>query len=147
MINKIDGTGPIRTPTTVRRVAKTGAVGGSSFSKQLEETSEADSLSATQGANALGNVAGVIGLQEVDDALTRAAKGKMRAEDILAKLDDLRLDLLAGAVSRDKLLQLTHLVASRRHEVTDPRLGEVLDEIDLRAQVELAKHSLSKPNS
>ena len=51
------------------------------------------------------------------------------------------LELLTGAISRDKLLQLGHLVNTRKGEVTDPRLAEILDEIDLRAQVELAKHA------
>jgi hypothetical protein len=47
---------------------------------------------------------------------------------------------LTGVISRDKLRKLTQVVSARRGEVTDPRLKEVLDEIDLRAQVELAKY-------
>jgi hypothetical protein len=57
----------------------------------------------------------------------------------LNKLDDLRLDLLTGGLSKNKLLRLSEVVNSRRPEIEDPRLNEILDEIDLRAQVELAK--------
>ena len=38
-------------------------------------------------------------------------------------------------------MPLSQVVQSRREEVDDPRLVEILDEIDLRAQVELAKLS------
>jgi len=72
--------------------------------------------------------------------LTQASKGKLRAMDILDRLEDLRIQILTGGISRDKLLQLTHVVSAHRAQVTDPQLGEVLDQIDLRAQVELAKY-------
>ncbi len=141
MISKIEGTGPIRTAQTVRRVAKTGKSGGASFSKHLEGPDEVDTASAASGTCALGAVTGVVGIQEVDDALARAAKGKLRAQDILDKMDELRLELLDGRLSREKLLHLARVVNARRIEVSDPRLAEILDEIDLRAQVELAKFS------
>jgi hypothetical protein len=93
------------------------------------------------GAN---SIMGVLGVQEIDDALAQASRGKMRALDILDRLEDLRIELLSGAISRDKLMQLSQVVSARRAEVTDPHLAEVLDEIDLRAQVELAKYDDSE---
>ena len=137
-MDKIEGLGPIRTPQPIRRVAKTGGASGSSFAKHLDETSEAGAAHGVAGA---GAVSGVLGVQEVDDALAHASKGKMRAQDILDRLEDLRVELLTGTLSREKLLQLTRIVGARRAQVTDPRLAEILDEIDLRAQVELAKYT------
>ncbi len=105
MISKIDGTGPIRAPQTVRRTAKARKTSGKvGLSKHLGEADDVESASAAQGTSPLGTVTGVLGIQEVDDALARAAKGKLRAQDILDKLDDLRLELLGGRLSRDKLL-------------------------------------------
>ncbi len=141
MISKIDGPGPVRTPPTVRRASKTSKTGSTSFSSHLGATDETEATTAASSANALGAVAGVYGIQEVDDALARAAKGKLRATDILDRLEDLRLEILNGTLSADKLRQLSHIVNMRRPEVTDPRLAEILDEIDLRAQIELAKFS------
>ncbi|MDD3029637.1 MAG: flagellar assembly protein FliX [Alphaproteobacteria bacterium] len=138
MIDKIDGLGKIRTSQTIKRVARPSSSGGVSFAEELGESEETSAPSTV--ASSAG-VSGILGLQEVDDALARASKGKLRAEDILDRLDDLRLDLLDGGVSRDKLLQLAHVVQTRRAQVQDPRLAEILDEIDLRAQVELAKHA------
>lgn len=137
MISKIEGPGSNRPIQNIRRAGKSGAAGGTGFAKHLDETSEAG---ASHGISATGSVTGVLGVQEVDDALAHASKGRLRAQDILDRLEDLRLEILTGAISRDKLLQLTHMVNSRRAQVTDPRLMEILDEIDLRAQVELAKY-------
>jgi hypothetical protein len=137
VISKIDGPGPIRTPQQIRRAVKSGGSSGSSFAKTLDESSEAN---ASQGMSGTASVSGVLGVQEIDDALAQASRGKMRALDILDKLEDLRIELLTGTISREKLTQLTQVVSARRADVTDPRLAEVLDEIDLRAQVELAKY-------
>ncbi|MDD3182261.1 MAG: flagellar assembly protein FliX [Alphaproteobacteria bacterium] len=136
MISRIDGTSPIRSTTPVRRTNKASGSSSSSFSKHLDETDES---SGVHGAAALGGVNGMLDLQEVDDALARAARGKLRAEDLLEKLDDLRMDLLTGALSKTKLQRLSDVVNSHRAEVSDPKLNNILDEIDLRAQVELAK--------
>lgn len=138
MISKIDGTGPIRTAQPIKRATKSDGASGTSFAKQLDEAGEP---SGVYEMGSTSSVSGILGAQEVDDALAHASKGKMRAEDILDRLDDLRIELLTGAISREKLLQLTHIVKNRRGTITDPRLAEVLDEIDLRAQVELAKYA------
>lgn len=137
MVGKIEGTGPIRTPQQVRRAVKAGGPSGTSFSKQLDETSDASASQAMSGAS---SIMGVLGVQEIDDALAQASRGKMRALDILDRLENLRIELLSGAISREKLVQLSSVVTARRAEVTDPQLAEVLDQIDLRAQVELAKY-------
>lgn len=140
VINTINGPGGIRPPNTVRRTAKSQSTDGTSFSRHLDDTSESESAQAAQGAAPLHNVAGIFSLQEVDDALARAAKGKLRAQDMLDRLDELRLELLAGTLTKDKLLRLAQIVNQRRGEIDDPRLVEILDQIDLRAQVELAKY-------
>ena len=137
VIGKIEGPGPIRTAQQIKRAAKAGGTSGTSFAKQLDETSDAN---ATQAVGGTSGVTGVLGIQEIDDALSGASKNKARAFDILDRLEDLRIELLTGAISREKLMQLMNTVKARRADVTDPRLAEILDEIDLRAQVELAKY-------
>lgn len=141
MIGKIEGTGPVHSSQPIRRTGKTGAAGGSSFARHLDEASETNSPSSLTGVN---SIAGVLGVQEVDDALARAARGKMRAQDILDRLDELRHDLLLGTLSYERLQNLARIVSAHRGKVDDPRLAAVLDEIDLRAQVELAKFAALK---
>ena len=133
---KVQGPGNIG-GGTVRRTGKTEGTSGGGFAKQL--TGGAASPSGINATAALGSVSGVLALQEVDDAAARASRGKMRAQEMLDKLDEIRHGLLAGALPRQKLMDLAKVVQSRRVHVDDPRLAQILDEIDLRAQVELAK--------
>ncbi len=44
-----------------------------------------------------------------------------------------------GAISESKLSALMRTVRENRDQVDDPRMAAVLDEIELRAAVELAK--------
>lgn len=139
MIDKIDGiSGGVRSPQPVRRVVKSSAGSGASFAREIGETEES---ALTGGIASASSISGILNIQEVDDALSRASRGKMRAEDILDRLEDLRIELLSGTISCDKLMQLSRIVNARREQIKDPRLAEILDAIDLRAQVELAKHS------
>lgn len=136
MISRIEGPTSLNAPTSVRRTGKTKSTSESSFSEHLDET---EAMEATLGASSIGTVSGVLDIQEVDDALARAARGKLRAEDLLDQLDALRLDLLEGTIPKAKLVHLSKMVNSRRPDISDPKLKGILDEIDLRAQVELAK--------
>ncbi len=140
MIDKIDGLGSVRSTQPVKRTAKPGSSGSTSFATHLDEGAETSGSSSVAGTSPVG---GILGVQEVDDALAHASKGKLRAEDILDRLDDLRMQLLSGGISKEKLLQLSRVVNAHRAQVSDPKLAAILDEIDLRAQVELAKHAQS----
>lgn len=134
---KVEGPGNLRGSGTVRRAGKTDGAAGASFAKQLVgDTSAAHGVS---GASGVFGVSSVLALQEVDDATARASRGKMRAQDMLDIMEEIRHGLLAGALPAQKLMDLQRVVQSRKVQVDDPRLAEVLDEIDLRAQVELAK--------
>lgn len=133
---KIEGPGPVRTGSVKRSGHSTGGA-GALFRKQL-----AGDVAGTAGVAPTTSVHAVdslLSLQEVDDPAGRASKGKKRAEDMLDDLDDLRDGLLTGTISPDKLAHLSRLAQTRRAQVDDPKLAEILDEIDLRAQVELAK--------
>ena len=144
MIDKIEGPSSVRSSQSsqpVKRTGKaaaTGSTSSASFSKHLDDTND---VNAAHGVAGAGAVSSILGVQEVDDALAHASRGKLRAEDILDRLDNLRLDLLAGGLSREKLLQLSHIANTRRGQISDPKLAGILDEIDLRAQVELAKYA------
>lgn len=137
---KVEGPGNTRGAGSLRRTGKAGGTSGPAFSKQLVgESNTAHGVSATA---SMSGVSGVLALQEVDatdDATARASRGKMRAEEMLDKLEEIQHGLLSGSLSAQKLMDLAKVVQSRRAEVDDPELGQILDEIDLRAQVELAK--------
>jgi len=58
---------------------------------------------------------------------------------LLDMLDQVRDGLLAGGIPRATLNRLANAVSKRQDGFADPKLQTVLDEIDLRARVELAK--------
>lgn len=138
---KVSGTGSASSSSSTKRSAKTEGKSGA-FSRAL-----ADSVGETQGAQTidsptpLGGVNALLAVQAVEGVSDRESRRRMarRGEEILDQLEDLRRDLLVGEVSRERLEQLGEQVRSQREEVGDPALALLLDEIDLRAQVELAK--------
>jgi hypothetical protein len=133
---KIDPTGPARGAGSVRRTDRAGSTRSGEFARHL------DSPGASAGVNGgspVGTVNALLALQEVDDSLNGRAKARQRAADILDELDQLRDGLLAGTLPRESIVRLAQIVRSRRPDVDDPRLKDVLDEIELRAEVELAK--------
>jgi len=127
----------------VRRRSATDPAGGSSFADALEGETEAPaSTGGLAGTNATAATSAILALQAAEGEEGDAAKerSKARAEELLKKLDMLRMDILTGGIPRGHLVGLAQAVKTVRDKVFDPRLNEILDEIDLRAQVELAKY-------
>ena len=62
-----------------------------------------------------------------------------RADTLLNVLDKLRDSLLSGSLTVGDMVDVADVVASHREKINDPGLTAIMDEIDLRAQVELAK--------
>ena len=133
---KIDPTGPARGAGSVRRSERSGATRSGEFARHLESPTAGTGVS---GGNPVGTVNTFLSIQEVDDPLHGRKRAQQRAEDILDELDAMRDGLLSGTFARESIIRLAALVRMRRPDVTDPSLKEVLDEIELRAEVELAK--------
>ena len=90
-------------------------------------------------AQPLATLDTLVTLQEVPDRNQARKRAVKRASDMLDALEGIRLDLLAGIVPAPRLAALLRLVRHQRDQIEDPRLAHVLDEIELRARVELAK--------
>jgi hypothetical protein len=128
-----------------RKVGKTEKSSPGAFAKTLAETFEAtEEAYAVEAPTAVGGVDALLAAQGVGDALDREQRQRLikRGEDLLDMLEEIRHGLLVGGVSKDRLIALAQTVRSRRGHVPDPRLAAILDEIELRAEVELAKLSL-----
>jgi hypothetical protein len=132
---KVDPTGKARS-AEVRRADKAKSGKAGEFSRLLD-LGESDDV---RGPAAAAPLEPLVKIQEVDDRQDR--QSRQRGEEILARLEELRLGLLEGRIPRERLDGLVQLCEQQRGKVTDPRLAEILDEIDLRARVELAKLSV-----
>jgi len=130
---KVDPTGTAKA-ASVRRSEKGTQAKPGEFSKLLEGLDEPEAPRAT------GQAVPVDPLMGLRDATDRSGgRSKKRAEDILNRLEEIRIGLLEGSISRNRLEALDQVVREHREQVSDPRLAEILDEIELRARVELAK--------
>lgn len=81
------------------------------------------------------------GAQVVDDPRERRRRLVRRGRSVLDVLESMRGDLLVGRLGTDRLTQLMSIVGQAREEA-DPEIDALLDDIELRARVELAKHGL-----
>jgi hypothetical protein len=61
------------------------------------------------------------------------------SQGTIEALETLRLALLSGSVPEHLLHTLTKVVALQKQRVDDPRLMSIIEDIELRAAVELAK--------
>ena len=130
---RIEWTPPLR--RAARRGGKADSA-GEPFAAALEGDTAAAPPAAPP---SIGAVTGLLTLQEVPDELGRRRRAVQRADAMLDRLDELRLGLLAGVLPRHRLEELARLAKTAQQKLDDPRLALVLDEIDLRVAVELAK--------
>ena len=84
---------------------------------------------------------GVLAVQEVPNSTAGRSRGlTLRyGEDMLDRLDEIRDGLLAGAISKNDVAELARTMRAGRQRSDDSRLNEIIDEVELRAEVEIAK--------
>ena len=122
----------------MRRAA---GVSGTDFADALARAegalgAEAAESTASVAAANLGNL---IGLQEVDEREAQRRRAVRRGRLTLDALAHLRDALLMGMLPLATIEKLEKLVAEERAATTDPTLAAILDEIEVRAAVEIAK--------
>jgi Class II flagellar assembly regulator len=121
------------------RPATSQAAAGGFAPIMAPAASGAAGISSAGGVSAIGSLDALIALQEVGDPLERRRRATGRASRILEALEDLKLELLADGLTPTVVEALTRAVRDQRALTDDPRLEGVLDEIETRAAVELAK--------
>jgi hypothetical protein len=131
---EIKGPGRIETGA-VRRKSPTGASAGGFTVAETPESHAA----IVAGPGPIAALDSILMLQGMDDSTNGRSKGLAHGEQLLDLLDSVRDGLLAGGIPRSTLNRLATAVTRRHDAFADPRLQDVLDQIELRAHVELAK--------
>ena len=136
---KVPSIGPAATQAA-QRARQSGPAGGSRFLDHLGKAADSE-LEAAPAVGALAGLSAVLVVQEAGEEGERAARRQLarHGEDILDRLEEIRRDILMGGVPRTRLETLAQMLRTRRPGVSDPRLLQILDEIELRAAVEIAK--------
>lgn len=135
---KVNGPGGTQGTSKSKKSSKsTGDAGG--FGDLV--TGAAKETAANTATQSIAQVDALLAIQGADDATQGKAQRRMRqrADTILDELDKLRGEMLGGTLTVGHVIDIADVVASHREKITDPGLTAILDEIDLRAQVELAK--------
>lgn len=134
-------TGPRSTQSAQPARRKPGA-GGDAGGFSIEgapSASAAAAIAGTSGASGVSSVDAILALQSVGDFREAKKQATGRALSLLDVLDDLKLALLEGGIPQSKLVALMDLLRSRREATNEPGLEAALDEVEVRAAVELAK--------
>lgn len=116
--------------------------GSGNFSALLQETMQADSSSSVSVSAGINGADALLAAQMIvsdDDEQERRRQLFKHGENLLDRLEEIRLGLLAGSLSKDRLIEIARMVRERRFNADDPRLQEIISEIELRVEVELAK--------
>ena len=130
----------IGAPAAPKRQARAGRAGDGAAFATLVETAPEQDVRGPAAVQASAPADSLLTVQQVPEGELRRRRSLQRGRTILAQLESLRLALISGAIPRAQLRQLLSIVESERVPSADPRLAAVLDGIELRARVELAKY-------
>jgi len=87
----------------------------------------------------ISSIGMLLAVQGVDGDGGGRRQAISQGHETLDALDSLKVDVLAGRISSQKIKNLVALAERQRETVSDPQLANLLDHIELRARVELAK--------
>lgn len=117
--------------------------GGDGFSMAQAGGAQPSAAPAESSASGLFGVDALLAIQMEEDVVTgRRRRQIKRSHDILDALDDIKVSVLSGEIDDEALLRLQTMIAQHREDIEDDRLQGVLNEIETRAFVELAKRRL-----
>jgi hypothetical protein len=117
--------------------------GDGAFESMVGDSEETSAQAPVTRPNAVHALDALLTLQAAEGGTSEEAakRAKKRGLDLLDQMDKIKIGLLTGELQKSTLQQLANTIGSHRDQVMDPKLAEILDEIDLRAQIELAKLS------
>ncbi|MCE2927318.1 MAG: flagellar assembly protein FliX [Rickettsiales bacterium] len=143
---RITDSNPIKTAAEIRRKARAGSSSSSSFADLLDAVSSdnAQSTGNLSDVSAPADVSMMLALQEISDDELNRKKLILQGKNLLDELDKLRQQLLIGRVPLSTLQNLGKELAVQRVNISDPALLSLMDDIELRAAVELAKLEMAE---
>lgn len=105
-----------------------------------EHTNDAASIDST---NAINDISSILAAQDVSGNLEGESRKRniKRGENLLDNLDEIRMGLLTGSIPKERLITIAQQLRNKRDKGCDATLSGILDDIELRVEVEIAKLS------
>lgn len=137
---KVSKTGGPKGPDSTRKKSK-ASDDGSGFADALKSASGADATEQTRTTSSVGHVDAIFAVQQTADATDHKSRGLMMdyGNEMLDRLEQLRVSILSGAISKDRLQDMARRLRERTTNSDDPRLNDLINDIELRVEVEIAK--------
>ncbi len=134
-VNDVNKSGDLGTASKAKKTS-----GGDSFSLYLKETMKPSS--APVGGTSGISVSDAIFAAQMaagDEENEKRRQMLRRGNTLIEKLEEIRDALLMGYISKDKLIEISRYVKETKINTADEKLAELIGEIELRVEVELAK--------
>jgi hypothetical protein len=128
---KVDNSNPIQ---ELKKLRKKSNVNGSSFGDYLT-----DEVEGTEVASIISTINSLSSLQQVIDDIENKQRSYAQGKDILECLEDLKRKMLHRELSQGDLTNLISTLEQARIYSMDLSLNNVIDEIEIRARIEIAK--------
>ena len=113
---------------------------GESFADYLA-SAKADKTSNIQSMSAVATADAIFAAQTVDGEEEKQIRKKLikKGNSLIDCLEEIRDGLLLGEFSTERLIEISRMVKQKDVPSEDEKLQEILQEIELRVEVELAK--------
>ncbi len=117
-----------------------GSGSGASFASYLNNVS-APKAQGVSGAAGVSVTDAILSTQMVGSEEEKEIKKQLvkRGSSLLQKLEEIRDGLLFGEISKERLIEISRFVKDKKFRTEDARLQEIIEEIELRVEVEIAK--------
>ncbi len=139
---KISDFSPVGKAGAAGKKKGTSSSSGADFLGLLSSSGEAENSSPVTSASDISSINSMdtlLALQEMPDEEIQKHKAMQESKGTLEALESLRVALLTGSISGNLVHNLKNVIAIQKQRVNDPRLMSIINDIELRAAVELAK--------
>ena len=137
---KVSKTGTAKGPDATKKAKKPSSPDGA-FADTLRGVSGNEPTEHAQATGGVGPVNSILAVQPTADATDHRSRGLMLdyGNDLLDRLDQIRLAVLSGSISKDRLQELARKLRERKNSSDDQKLNDLIAEVELRVEVEIAK--------
>lgn len=143
---KISGFNPIKSAGGVKKRGNASSVGSFADLLGISDTDDAAASAAAASVSSTVSVGNLLSFNEIQDDGQGKQKLMQQGNDMLDSLEQLRRSILAGSVPVHVLRNLNSQLSLKKQYIADPALLAIIDDIELRASVELAKIETAMQN-
>jgi len=128
-----------------RRTGKVSPVTGEGKFASLLQVDAPTEIGSPAAAGAVQALDSLLAAQEIPDRAAGRKRALRHVQELLDQLEIIRMGLLAGTIPGQRLRALVGLLSRSRADIGDPGLEELIEAIELRAAVEMAKLDQREP--